>query len=255
MNVLVSTISFIDFDKPGADIYATFANRLVNDVLSKTPYDVRVNTNARELFEEQVNKNPDRVSIYYDPLDTHSVKLKAFNQLLKFFAIKDIDEKYDYVLYLDCDAGFINTVNPEVVDNYISEFEKQGYDMCATRTNATYKEELERFRNKIDSIFNPKFKYYGVDENLIGAVFPSEHILLLKNSEKLKKMCKVFEDFCFKFEEQLETGIFLTEDMEAFEIGVSAFKAGYKPFDMSNYAHHHILCVGFNSNNWENVKL
>ena len=91
-NILVSTISFINKVKSGSEIYTTFAKRLVEDVLTKTPYDVMVSTNGPEFFEDY--KDNTRVIIKHEPLIYHKTHVGAFNQLLKFYAIKFIDKKY-----------------------------------------------------------------------------------------------------------------------------------------------------------------
>lgn len=266
MNILVSTISFINFNKPGAEIYATFADRLVSDVMEKTPYDVMVSTNYPEFFQEKVDKYGERIIINYDPLDNHKIAVKSFNQLLKFFAIKNIDSKYDYVLYLDCDAGLIENNIPEQINRHLNEWESLGFDAFACRTDCTFNEELDRFKTvestqkySDKSIFHGKFflypEYQEKLEKYVGACFPSEHILLLKNNHKLQTMAEIFEDFCFKYVERQDINNLICEDMEAFEIGMSAHLAGYKFKDLGSWGHHDLLKVKFNGNNWENIKL
>ena len=51
-NILISTISFVNTKKEASVIYTKFAKRLVNDVLTKTPYDVMVTTNRSDLFDD-----------------------------------------------------------------------------------------------------------------------------------------------------------------------------------------------------------
>ena len=53
MNILISTICFINRNKPGAEIYATFTQILINDVMTKTPYDIMVTTNEPEHYESE----------------------------------------------------------------------------------------------------------------------------------------------------------------------------------------------------------
>jgi hypothetical protein len=261
MNILVSTICFINFNKTGADIYATYANRLIEDVMIKTPYDIMVSTNAPDFFKEKKEIYGSRVIINFDSLDKHKVEVKAFNQLLKFFAIQYINPNYDYVLYLDCDAGLTDNLDINQINNQLLVWDNEGYDMFAVRTNATYIEEEEKYYRTNDSgdlinksIFYNKFDFYGINPEYRGACLPSEHILLMKNNEKLAKMAEKFEEFCFKYETQDKDNP-KTVDMEAFEIGVSAFVAGYKVKDLESWGHHDLLKVGFNYNNWENIKL
>jgi hypothetical protein len=275
INILVSSICFINRNKSGAEIYATFANRQIDDAMTKTPYDIRVITNEPELFEENQNKWGDRVTIVYDNLENNQIAVGPFNQLLKYKTMENVPKKYDWLLYLDCDAGFIDNVNVDLIEENIQRWEEQGYDILGTRTNCTVKGELldhERRMEKAKSegreliiwgegnLFSAKFVYYGVStENgpfeWFDAMMPSEHILLIKNNEKLSIMASEFKNFCTVFEKQMETGNIATWDMEAFEIGISAKLAGYNMGELGTYGHHDVLKVGFNSNNWEKIKL
>lgn len=98
MNILVSTICFVNRDKPGAEIYATFAKRLINDIMTKTPYDIMVTTNEPEHFQDDIQNWGDRVTVRTELLENHRLVVGVFNQLLKFYTIKNIDSKYDWVL-------------------------------------------------------------------------------------------------------------------------------------------------------------
>jgi hypothetical protein len=274
MNILISTICFINRNKLGAEIYATFANRLLNDVMTKTPYDFLITTNEPEHFEENKQKWGSRVSVRTEKLETHKLVVGVFNQLLKFYTIKEIDLKYNWVLYLDCDAGFTGEWNVSEVENFIKENESLGFDMFGTRTNAILKNELlehekiykiheeEISKGNLNhynpkTLFSNKFIFYNVTSSngpfeWMDAKLPSEHVLLIKNDNKLEKMCKIFEEFCYTFETQGEFPI--TIDMEAFEIGVSALLAGYNMGDFGNYGLYNVIKVVCNHNNWEKVK-
>jgi len=255
--ILVSAISFVNEKKQGSEIYTTFAKRLVNDVLTKTPWDVMVSTNRADLFEDIKS---DRVKIKEEKLENHKTHVGAFNQLLKFYAIKDIDPSYDYVLYMDCDAGFTDNVNTDDVERMINHWESLGHDMVALRTDATYDWAETEFNNTTDfnswpkPLFNPKFLFYGVKEEWRGAKLPSEHVFLVKNTERLQVMANYFEDLCTLFETQDENYP-VTYDMEAFEIGVSAHSAGINMGEMGWGNQVEILKVGFNANNWEKIKI
>lgn len=274
MNILVSTICFVNRNKPGAEIYATFAQRLIEDIMNKTPYDIMVTTNEPEHFIGKKDIYGDRVIIRTELLENHRLTVGVFNQLLKFYTIKDIDSKYDWVLYLDCDAGLTNSWNVTDVENLLNRNLSIGYDMLATRTNCILKYELMdhetkflNYQNSVNSgvpnpyfagnLFSNKFIFYEVSsekgpKEWFDAVLPSEHVFMVKNDNKLPIMCKIFEDFCFKFETQGEYPV--TVDMEAFEIGVSALLAGYKIGDFGNDGLYHIIKVICNHNNWEKVK-
>jgi hypothetical protein len=257
-NILVSAISFVNNKRQGSDIYTTYANRLINDVLLKTPYDVMITTNEPQFFSSVKANNNSRVKIVENKLIGHKTHIGVFNQLLKFAAIKDIDKKYDWVLYLDCDSGFTSSVDTSVIDSKIDEWENSGFDMMALMVDRTYKWALDLYELSLinknnEGLFNNKFKYYGVDKSLSKAVLPSEHILLIKNNDKLSVMCSEFEKLCTKFELQDEEHP-VTYDMEAFEIGVSALLAGYNVGELGWGNQCEIFKVGFNGNNWEKIK-
>lgn len=274
INILISTICFVNRNRPGAEIYATFTQRLIEDVMSKTPYDILVTTNEPYHYDEQKVKYGDRVIIRTELLENHRLWVGVFNQLLKFYTIKNIDLKYDWVLYLDCDAGFTGVLDIGELEDSIKHWEDQGYDMLGTRTNAVLINELIDHENKLKihleevnkgnvhrfyekNLFTDKFVFYGVSSengptDWFDAKLPSEHVFLVKNDNKLQVMADTFENFCFKFETQGEFPT--TVDMEAFEIGVSAKLAGYNMGDFGNYGLYHVIKVVCNHNNWERVK-
>lgn len=258
-NILVSTISFVNDNRKGSEIYTTFANRLINDVLTKTPYDILVTTNKPNDFNNKQKSESRRVTVRHDELTNHKIFVNAFNQLLKCLAIKNIDKKYDWVLYLDCDAGFTTNLDITNLESKLDFWESKGYDMLALRTDLLYDEVEQKYLETKDldtsapPIFNGKFKLYGLHPEWRGAKLPSEHLLLIKNNDKLEKMANIFEAFCTKFESQDPNNI-VTFDMEAFEIGVSAFLSGYNIGNLSWNEQNDLLKVGFNFNNWEKVK-
>lgn len=257
-NILISTISFFNPIKEGSEIYTTYAKRLISDVLSKTPYDIMVTTNLPEDFNDDFIKESNRVIIREDKLETHKTHVGAFNQLLKFTAIKDIDEKYDWVLYLDCDAGFTMEIDCDSINMMMDTWEQQGYDMLALLTNRTYEwaenEYLENVKvNGYEKLFDAKFRFYGINPEWRQATLPSEHCLLIKNNDKLPIMCSEFEKFCYQFETQ-DPNYIITYDMEAFEIGISALIAGYVVGEMEWGRHCELFKIGYNSNNWEKIK-
>lgn len=286
MRLLVSTICFINFDKPGAEIYATFANRLIDDVMSKSTWDIRVATNAPEKFQEALDKYGERVSVYVDMLENNRVAVGAFNQLLKYVALKDVPSQYDWVLYLDCDAGLRDQqVDDEIVQQHIDRWEEQGYDAIGVRTNAILGNELRHHEEQLAelqrlkdeghqnpwvpmNLFSVKFNFYNitsetVDPSWLTASMPSEHFLLLKNTPdgRLQKMSDTISDFNKILIAQVDpdsptyTHFPIISDMEAFELGVGAKVAGYNMGDAGDYGHNWALSINFNGSNWERIKL
>lgn len=263
MNILVSTISYVNTNpgKEKSTIYTTFAKRLANDVKTKTPFDIRINTNRKELFEED-----NRVSVRDDFLKDHYTHVGAFNQLLKFSAIQQVDEKYDWVLYLDCDAGFVDTIDTDKVFEYITKLNQRTIEMVACRTSCTFESTLEEYNKSTKNgtdftykddykrLFNDKFTFYGIRDEWRGAKFPSEHFLLIKNTSKLQKMADHFETLCYEFETQ-DKNQPVTFDMEAYEIGVAARLANIDMQEVCGEFYNNHLKIGFNFNNFEKVKI
>jgi hypothetical protein len=257
----------------GAEIYAKFATRQIEDVMTKTPYDYRLITNEPEQFSEVLSKYPTRVVITCDKLENERIMVGPFNQMLKYKTMKDVPAKYDWLWYMDCDAGLCEAIDPTRIDALVEMWESQGFDIIGTRANAVLKNELLDHETKIEewktkiaageknphlvtNLFSAKFIFYNVSSKSgpsewMNACLPSEHVLFIKNSDKLAKMASYFQEFNRKFETQTEP--LTTWDMEAFEIGVSALLAGYNMGDFGNH-HGDDFKVRFNYNNWEKVK-
>jgi len=276
LNVLVSAICFVNRNKPGAEIYATFANRLLIDVMNKTPYDFRIITNEPSHFDENKQAWGNRVIVTHDNLEGEKLTVGPFNQLLKYKTMIDVDKKYDWLLYLDCDAGFTGELDINLLETQTKNWENSGYDFLASRTNAVLKFELSDheekqnafYQSNPDGSYNPwvhggnlfssKFIFYNVTSQngpheWMEAKLPSEHVWYIKNDNKLEKLGKIFKSFNEKFETQTPDNL-ITWDMEAFEVGVSALLAGYNMGDLGNDGQFHVLKIGFNFNNWEKVK-
>jgi hypothetical protein len=270
-SILVSAICFVNRNKPGAEIYAAFARKLIDDVIKKSPYDIRIVTNEPEHFKEDIEKYSDRVTINYDDLSNNQIVVGHFNHNLKYKALQNIPSKYDWVLYLDCDAGFTDTLNVGEIDQYIDMWESQGYDMLGTRANAILINELKDHEEKLNkwrldpsqynpgNLFSNKFEYYKVSIKdgpfeWFDAVLPSEHVLLFKNNEKMSKMAVEYEKINSLFESQVKLPHVITSLNEAFEIGVAAKLAGYNVGDFGNYGLYHVIKVVCNYNNPQNIR-
>lgn len=272
MKILVSSICFINHNKlkAGSQIYATFANRLIKSAMEFTPFDFRLATNEPDLFKEALETWPDRFSLLVDKLEHNQVQVGPFNQLLKFFALKNIPQQYDYVLYLDCDAGFRAPINMDIVEKEVQLMESEGYNGMVNRAHTEYLmqclTEHEQFQlpgnEGKKNMFSHKFRFYNItSENIpvewTDATLPCEHILFLKNeSDRLQRMSDKISEFNDKLEIQVnQPYIECASDMEAFEIGISAKLAGYKFQELNSYHHHDVFQVTFNGSNWEKIKL
>lgn len=266
MKILVTTICFIqDKDKyPDAELYGKYANRLIESCMKNSSFDIRVATNRPDVFLEAVNRHKGRVFILQDDLSNNKIRVGHFNQLLKFIAFKDIPAEYDYILYVDCDSGFINEVDNKKIEDYVIVNQTKGFNGAAARADVDYLErELTEEANGRKGMFNNKFLLYGLTlENLPhewkNSSMPCEHILFLKNDpDKVKAVSDKIAEFNSIFENQLieNNGPVLGIDMEAFEIGVSLNIAGYKCIELSTGEQQEIFGIGYNASNLERIKV
>lgn len=266
MKILVTTICFIQSHKleMGSEMYATFANRLIDSTMENSNFDIRVATNRPDLFSDALDKYGDRVSLLVDMLEDKRVAVGAFNQLLKFLALKDIPTEYDYVLYLDCDAGFFQNVNYQLLNQTVQHIESEGFNGLVNRAYTTYLMDcLKENDAGIGNMFSAKFYLHkltstNIPEEWKDATLPCEHILFLKNEgNRLQIMSDKIAEFNKVLEAQdIETGyVACSPDMEAFELGIGARVAGYKFAELTGYVHHDVLGVKFNGSNWEGLKL
>ena len=137
--ILVTTISYVNDKRPGSEIYTTYAKRLINDVLTKTPYDIMVSTNRSDLFKEF--DDVEMVCIKQVDLVDHKTHVGAFNQLLKFSALQCIDSEYDWVLYLDCDFMF-STIGPIQFTCNMYRVTTTGFPLIACVVTAGLRQEV-----------------------------------------------------------------------------------------------------------------
>lgn len=283
MKVLVSTISFINHNKAaaGSEIYATYTNRLIEYTMKNTPFDIRVATNRPELFQQTVEKYPDRVSLWVDTLGDNKVQVgSGFNQLLKYLALTNIPTDYDYVLYLDGDTSFYEPINEQEFEQTVTRVMQQHncnalfgrnnseYMMQCLSQHENYWTELQRRKenneptNDLGSpgIFSQKFRFYKITSDNIPetwrtAPMPYEHILFFKNEEgRLQKMSDVIKEFNQRIVAQ--DGVpDCNADMEAFELGVGATEAGFVAGPLSSNMERDTFKIKYNGSNWEKIKL
>jgi len=254
-SVLITSICFIDKNQSTSSDYILSAHKLINDIMTKTPYDFKLITNSTSdflIYEKSSYSN--RIKIIEDNLVDDQLIVGDFNQLLKYKIFFGIPSEYDWVLYLDCDAGFSSAVNHEKLKSITQKYYENGCDFLGTRTHYILKDQLIDHEKKIElcknnnivfvpwgtnsNLFSPKFVFYNLNsENIpvewLDAKLPDEHMLFFKNSNKTEVMGLFLKDFCKKYETQLG-GEIITISVEAFEIGISAKMAGYNVCDFDD---------------------
>jgi len=254
-SILLTSICFIDHNKSTSGDYVLSAHKLINDIMTKTTYDFRLITNSiSEFLIYKKSSYSNRITIVEDNLIEDQLIVGKFNQLLKYKIFFGIPSEYDWILYLDCDVGFSNSVNHESIKSLTKTYYENGCDFLGTRTHFILKDQLIDHEEKIkycndndidfvpwginSNLFSPKFVYYDVtSENIpqewLDVKLPDEHMFYFKNSNKTELMGYKLKDFCKKYENQLG-GEIITISIEAFEIGISAKMAGYSICDLED---------------------
>ena len=81
--------------------YLLSAKNLTNEILKNTKHDVLISTNNTDYFNEL---NTDRCLVRNNIQSSSIFKYGGeFNYNLKHHSFINIPEKYDYIVYLDCD--------------------------------------------------------------------------------------------------------------------------------------------------------
>ena len=164
------------------DNYLKSAKKLTEEILSKTNHDVLISTNDVNFFSEI---NSDRCivrdNIRKNTKLTHGYE---FNYNLKHHAFEDIDEKYDFILYLDCDIKMLSWTQ-ESDDVFITTM--KDFDFGADRLNCELDQQIKELKEKGNCLFRHKITNYDIlskypmDDDIMKSLLPSEHFLILKN--------------------------------------------------------------------------
>jgi hypothetical protein len=231
--------------------YGEYAMRLINNLLEKTPYNIRVATDCPQIFAALGNSRIIIKDISASLCNNKIILANAFNYNLKFYAFEDIPPEYDSVFYLDCDQR-ISVWNDDEFKKYVKTKFYGGYDLLATRTDAILKFHLKNYRvDKNRDLFGHKFENYGltvdnIPPHWLEARLPSEHFLVLKNDPvKLH----VFYDTWKKLNAQTES----LKDChgtlcDAFEIGIAAAEAKYNMGSVDCGVQANVFGIVFNGN-------
>jgi hypothetical protein len=204
--------------------YAIYSIQLINDILTKTNHDVFISTDCPEYFSLN-----ERVIIKHIDLDKDkNKKNNSFNYNLKYYCFENLPEKYDIIIYLDCDTKLTlwNDINFE---NYINFQWDRGYNFIGTRINANLNYHLFNHEKTGIDLFSHKIEAYEIksdtiNKNWLDAGMPSEHYFIMKyNKEQMDIFCKTWKNFNKIMQDKNNE----TTWGDAFEIGISAREAGY----------------------------
>jgi hypothetical protein len=228
--------------------YLLSAKNLTNEILKNTKHDVLISTNNTDYFNEL---NTDRCLVRNNIQSSSIFKYGGeFNYNLKHHSFINIPEKYDYIVYLDCDIKL--TKWDEKSDEFFIN-KMVNYNYAADRLNCVLKNEVQEYIDGKSPLFTHKIKSYNIiekyelDNDIMESKLPSEHIFILKNDpEKIilfqKKWSEMNNELqiCENFNGSWGDG---------FEIGISANYAGYKQhFDLGPQYWKIIMGFEFNGN-------
>jgi hypothetical protein len=258
MKVVVTTLSL------GRNYTKDYTLRMVEDILKLSDIDFYITTDCKDIIESVYPNNP-RIHINEFNRDDYKVRLPIgplkgasdFNFNLRYLCfepVKDLDNTI--VIFTDCDNSFDWYDKNEVFDHINEIYNNQGFDFLAPRTDYFWK----IFRNDYKSqdkmehgMLWHKVHNYDLDLNnqdLDESSVPAEYLLIfINNNGKLAKFYdkwKWYHDYLANKEWTHGTWA------EGFEIGASAFTAGFKAYDIS--WHHPIWGKMFEANGYKTGK-
>jgi len=223
--------------------------KLVNDILTKTNHDFLITTDVPNIITDKFDSSRVKIheikkSDYKIRLFTNECKLGSdFNFNLKYLCFeKLIGTDYDYIINTDCDNS-VEWFNDDEVDEFLNnEYKDRGYDFFAPRADwlfGGYLQEYYSQDNKQLGLMWHKILNYNITlddyERVKDIPMPAEHVLVIKNNEKLEKFFNNWKEYHDKLANlEFTHGTWA----EGFEIGASAYFAGYK---MGNLGWHHSI--------------
>jgi hypothetical protein len=257
MKILITTLSL------GENYTRDYTLRMIEDVLKMSDVDFYVTTDCKHVITDRYGDN-NRINIREISREDVLVRLPIgpnkgandFNFNMRYLClehVQDIDDSV--VIFTDCDNSF-DWWDKDKVETFINEMNENGFDFFGPRTSYRVSNVLSTFQNNcISKINTNEFNYdlctifwhklYNFDmidfENKTiknfenhewsDAGLPAEYLLIFNNREKkLSKMVsqwKYFHDYLVNRDFTYGTWA------EGFEIGVSAYVAGFKDFDIT----------------------
>jgi hypothetical protein len=230
------------------NFYLNACKRLASEILSQTQHDVIITTNNVNFFSDL---NSERCIIRNNIKSDSILKYGfEFNYNLKHHCFLEIPEKYQFIIYLDCDIK-LDSWSKES-DDFINKT-MINYDFGADRLNCYLKDEVGYFLSKQPCLFQHKIDSheilirYKLDDEIMNSRLPSEHFLIMKNDilkvQKFQQKWEEMNDFL-----QSKNGVGGSWG-DGFEIGISMNFAGFNSImEMSPFYWKDILGFKFNGN-------
>lgn len=257
MKILITTLSL------GENYTKDYTLRMIEDILNMSDIDFYVTTDCKDIIIEKFGNN-DRIKINEIRREDVVVRLpigvyKAasdFNFNMRYLCLEHVQDIDDaVVIFTDCDNSFDWWDRGEV-ESFITNMKENGFDFFGPRSdyklsnvfhtfqkNCAPKLDTEEFNYDLCTVFwhklynfdmidfeNKTIKNYE-DHEWLSAGMPTEYLLIFNNTDKkLSKMVsqwKYFHDYLVNRDFTYGTWA------EGFEIGISAYVAGFKDFDIS----------------------
>jgi hypothetical protein len=256
MRIIITTLSL------GENYTKDYTLRMIEDVLNMSNAEFHITTDCKHIITEKYNN--DRIKIREINREDVVVRLPIgpnkhandFNFNMRYLCLEHVQDIEDaMIIFTDCDNSFDWWDESEVL-KFADDMYSRGLDFFGPRTGYKLEIALNAFQNncapnigKMEfnyhdcTIFWHKFYNYDmvdVENKTIknfnshewgGAGMPAEYLLIFINKEdKLKKMVsqwKYFHDYLVNKDYTHGTWA------EGFEIGVSAYVAGFKDYDIS----------------------
>ena len=176
--------------------YLVAAKKLINQILEKTKHDILISTNEIDFFSDIKNN---RLTVRNNIKETSKFSIGTeFNFNLKYHSFEGISDKYDYIIYLDCDIKLEKWSNDTDI---MIEKVMNGYDFGADRITATLGQQINEFKKDGKCLFQHKIRQYNIleeygdDHDIMNSTLPSEHFLIIKNdTKKIEKFYKKWEE-------------------------------------------------------------
>jgi hypothetical protein len=230
------------------DNYLISAKNLAKEIISKTNHDVLISTNQVDFFSDiKSNRCTVRDNIIKNIKLTHGPE---FNYNLKHHAFKNIDEKYDFIVYLDCDIKMLSW-SEESEDFFITTM--KNFDFGADRLSCKLLNEVQELKKEKRCLFKHKIinhdilTKYSMEDDIMESLLPSEHFLILKNDPiKIKKFQQKWEEMDYHLQGKNCSSCSWGD---GFEIGIAARYAGYhKTINLNSGYWNGKLGLQFNGN-------
>jgi hypothetical protein len=219
---------------------------LIDELLSNTKHDVLVTTDSLDYYPRYSTRVTVREDLDKDILLNYG---SEFNYNLKYNAFNNIPLGYDCIVYLDCDIKnkFWNKESDLLLEEILVN-----HDFIASRLNCTLQGELDQLARDGSCLFSHKIDSYEPqkwpDKTLYNSKLPSEHFFALKyDANKLVKFYEKWRELNFILQNQHDKGVKSWGD--GFEIGISAYYAGYRDCYDLNFSEQQVkLGLIFNGN-------